>query len=65
VSKLQLAGLIGRENPDYAVLFLRPSSEKFFDEDLAQQLSPDDMRQLREVATEFLNRVEVVGSTQP
>jgi len=49
VSKLQLAGLIGRENPDYAVLFLRPSSEKFFDEDLAQQLSPDDM----------------VGSTQP
>src|ERR1700686_4667204 len=27
VSKLQLSGLIGRENPDYEVLFLRAAAE--------------------------------------
>src|SRR5579864_4875497 len=38
VSRLQLSGLIGRENPDYEVLFLRPAAEKFYDEILAQGL---------------------------
>jgi hypothetical protein len=60
VSKLQLSGLIGRENPDYEVLFLRPAAEKFYDEILAQGLSSDDQAQLREIAAEFLNRVQVV-----
>ena len=62
VSKLQLSGLIGRENPDYEVLFLRPAAEKFFDEVLIQQLPPEEMAQLDHVATEFLKRVEVVSS---
>src|SRR5947208_11119595 len=62
VSRLQLSGLIGRENPDYAVVFLRPAAEKFYDEILAQRLSPEDLTQLREIAAEFLGRVKVIRS---
>jgi hypothetical protein len=59
VSKLQLAGLIGRENPDYEIILLRPVAEKFYNE-LEQRLSPEDLRQLKDVAHEFLSSIEVV-----
>ena len=60
VSKLQLSGLIGRENPDYKVLFLRPAAERYYDEVLAGRFAEEDQRQLAEVAREFLGRVDVV-----
>src|SRR5208282_2972899 len=37
VSRLQLSGLIGRENPDYEVVFLRPAADRFFDEVLKSE----------------------------
>lgn len=62
VSRLQLSGLIGRENPDYEVVFLRPAAEKFFDEVLESRLGPKEKSELSEIATEFLKRVEIVQS---
>ena len=61
VSKLQLSGLIGRENPDYEVLFLRPAAEKFYDETLAGRLSAPEIAQLQEVAEEFLGKVSLTS----
>ena len=59
VSKLQLAGLIGRENPDYEIILLRPAADKFYS-DLEKRLSPDDISQLKDAAHEFLTNIEVV-----
>src|SRR5260370_10021647 len=60
VSKLQLSGLIGRENPDYEVLFLRPAAEDFYDKFLSQQLSPGQMTELVQIADAFLAKVSLV-----
>lgn len=57
VSRLQLSGLIGRENPDYEIVFLRPAAEKFFDNTLKPTLSPKDLEQLEKIAEQFLARV--------
>jgi len=62
VSRLQLSGLIGRENPDYAVVFLKPAAERFFDDVLVTQLRQEDQKQLEEIATEFLKRIKSVDS---
>jgi hypothetical protein len=55
--------LIGRENPDYEVLFLRPAAEKFYEEALAGRLSDTDVAQLRGVATELLAKIQLAGGT--
>jgi hypothetical protein len=60
VSRLQLSGLIGRENPDYEVIFLRPAAESFFDRVLRPTLAPNELSQLEQIAQEFLGRVTVV-----
>ncbi len=60
VSKLQLSGLIGRENPDYEVVFLMPAAERFFDQILFPQLSANEKSELELVAVEFLKRVSAV-----
>jgi hypothetical protein len=60
VSRLQLSGLIGRENPDYEVVFVRPAAERFFNEVLSRELAPPDIDQLSEVASIFLGRVVTV-----
>ncbi len=60
VSKLQLSGLIGRENPDYEVLFLRPAAEDFYDHSLSLQLSREQVKELREIADAFLAKVSLV-----
>jgi hypothetical protein len=62
VSRLQLSGLIGRENPDYEVLFLRPSAEQFFHEVLEHEFSPVEIDQLRRIASVFLKRVTKVDA---
>ncbi len=60
VSRLQLSGLIGRENPDYEVVFVRPAADRFFDEVLQKDLAPSEIEQLKEVASKFLDRVTKV-----
>lgn len=60
VSRLQLSGLIGRENPDYEVVFLRPAADRFFDEVLKSEFDPSQLQQLTEIASQFLKRVKVV-----
>ena len=57
VSRLQLSGLIGRENPDYEVVFVQPAADRFFDEVLAKELEPSDIAELKEVASKFLESV--------
>jgi hypothetical protein len=60
VSRLQLSGLIGRENPDYEVVFLRPAADRFFDDALKSEFGQSQVGQLTDIASEFLNRVKVV-----
>lgn len=60
VSRLQLSGLIGRENPNYEVLFLRPAADRFFEQVLKSEFNEDQIRDLTEIASEFLKRVHVV-----
>lgn len=60
VSRLQLSGLIGRENPDYEVVFLEPAADRFFDDVLKSEFDGDQLKALAEVAGEFLHRVQVV-----
>lgn len=62
VSRLQLSGLIGRENPDYEVVFLSSAAEEFYEKVLQQQLSPGEIGQLNEIAEQFLKRVKVVDA---
>jgi hypothetical protein len=57
VSRLQLSGLIGRENPDYEVVFTRPAADRFFDEVLSGEFTPEEMKQLENVAARFLEKV--------
>jgi hypothetical protein len=57
VTRLQLSGLIGRENPDYAVVFLRPAAERFFDEVIASNLSKEEIQELEEIAEHFLGKI--------
>jgi len=60
VSRLQLSGLIGRENPDYEVVFLRPAADRFFDDVLKSEFDPSQLQQLTEIASQFLKRVKLV-----
>ncbi len=60
VSRLQLSGLIGRENPDYEVVFLSPAAEAFYDKVLKGRLSSEQIVQLEEIAGKFLQHVKVV-----
>lgn len=56
VSKLQLAGLLGRQNPDYEILFTTPSTTAYYDEILSKKFSADEIRQLHEIAKEFVSK---------
>ena len=57
LSRLQLSGLVGRENPDYEVVFLRPSAEAYFTESLSNRFSKDEMEGLERIADCFLKLV--------
>lgn len=58
-SRLQLSGLVGRENPDYEVVFLRPSAETYFTEYLSHRFSKDEMEMLGQTADCFLKLVHL------
>ena len=57
VSKLQLAGLLGRQNPDYEVLFTTPSASRFYEEVLTTKFSKEQIDQLNNIAKEFRSLV--------
>lgn len=59
ISRLQLSGLVGRENPDYEVLFVSPSAERYFEDVLKTRFSTEEVAQLQEVAEEFVSRVRL------
>ena len=59
LSRLQLSGLVGRENPDYEVVFLRPSAEAYFAEHLSRQFSQDEIEILGRTADCFLKLVDL------
>lgn len=58
IARLQLSGLIGRENPDYEVIFLRDAADRFYDEVLSFEFGAREIQQLTEIASQFLQRVE-------
>ena len=57
ISRLQLSGLIGRENPDFEFLFLKPSARQYFEQLISKRLSPKLLEQLDAVAQAFNSRV--------
>lgn len=57
VSKLQLAGLIGRQNPDYEIVFTRPSSRSYYEAVLSKKFSDDEKEQLQAIAKAFLSSI--------
>ncbi|MGB7591953.1 MAG: hypothetical protein WBO19_12005 [Terriglobia bacterium] len=59
ISRLQLSAFVGRDNPDYEVLFLRPAAEEYFDNELQTRLSKQDMGELQRVAEGFLSLIGV------
>ena len=60
LSRLQLSGLVGRENPDYEVLFLQPSSEVYYDKELSSRFETDQIDELKTIAELFLKKVTTV-----
>jgi len=60
VARLQLSGLIGRENPNYEVVFLQGAADKFYDEVLAKEFSGPQLNELGQIASEFVKLVDVV-----
>ena len=61
IAKLQLAGLLGRENPDYQIIFLRPSAASYFDKVLAPKLTDQMMKDLDAVAEAFVRKITFVS----
>jgi hypothetical protein len=59
VSRLQLSGFVGRDNPDYEVLFLREAGESYFDRELQKHLSNQDTEELNRLANGFLKLVQL------
>jgi hypothetical protein len=57
VSKLQLAGLLGRQNPDYEIVFTRPSAHGYYEAVLSKRFSDDEKNQLKDIAEAFLLRI--------
>jgi hypothetical protein len=57
VSKLQLAGLLGRQNPDYEVVFTTPAAHGYYETVLSKRFSDEEKIQLKEIAKEFLSRI--------
>lgn len=62
ISKLQLCGFIGRENPDYEILSVKPAAVEYFNTVLRDNLSPRQLHVLKEVAGKFKNKVTRVPS---
>lgn len=60
VSKLQLAGLIGRQNPDYEFIFTTPATADYYQVVLSKRFTEDQKNELREIAHGLLELVHTV-----
>lgn len=60
VSKLQLAGLLGRQNPDYEILYTTPSTTAFYADVLSKRFTREQLSELKIIAHKFLSMVEAV-----
>jgi len=58
IAKLQLSGLLGRENPDYEVVFLRPAADSYFDEVLKKRFKREELEELQQVAESFAKQIQ-------
>jgi len=60
VSKLQLAGFLGRQNPDYEVVFTTTAARDYYETVLSNIFSDDEKNQLSEIAKVFLSHIRSV-----
>ena len=60
ISTLQLAGLIGRENPDYAQVFLQSAASTYYEEVLKKRFSTEELIEIDRAADVFLENITVV-----
>jgi len=56
VSRLQLSGIVGRENPEYEFLFVKPAAMEYLKR-LEPKLGNTAIDELKKVAKAFLERV--------
>lgn len=57
ISKLQLCGFVGRENPDYENLFIRDAAVDYYKSVIKDKLSAGQVSILEQVASEFQSKV--------
>lgn len=60
VSKLQLAGLIGRQNPDYEFIFTTPATADYYQVVLSKRFTDAQKNELKEIAHGLLQLVQTV-----
>lgn len=53
ISRLQLSGLIGRVNPDYKVVLVKPAAKRYYEEFVKPSLSTDQTAELAKIGQEF------------
>ncbi len=58
-ARLQLAGLIGRQNPDYEVMFLRPAAMEYYSQMLEPKLDAEAKKALDEIAKAFVQSISI------
>lgn len=56
-AKLQLSGLIGRQNPDYQLMVLRPAASDYYDRKLEPSLDEKVKASLQGIADAFVTSV--------
>jgi len=61
MTRLQLSGLIGKDNPDYVNINIKPAANKYFEEILKNLLTESDIKELERATDSFvkhINRLE-------
>ncbi len=53
MSRLQLSGLVGRENPEYITVLIKPAAKDYFEKVLRRVLSPEQIKELEKAADRF------------
>lgn len=61
ISRLQLSGFVGRDNPDYEVMLVKPAAEDYFNRELRIHLSTEDVEELRRIARRFLRIIRATA----
>lgn len=53
MSRLQLSGLVGRANPEFVAVLIKPAAESYYDEVLKASLTEEQSKQLERAADKF------------